>query len=104
MGHRKQTPGTSYEMEFSQDGINFKNIGQTDPGDIAGATSQHQFQYQPGTTGSGKLYFRIKQVDAQGKVTYSPIRTVNMNENATAGFIVYPNPVSKKYLWYSTET
>lgn len=90
-----KTPGSSYEIEYSIDGNNFSGIGKADSKDIAGNTTQHEFQYAAGTTASGKIYFRIKQIDAQGKVSYSSIRIVDMNENSAAGFIVYPNPVER---------
>lgn len=89
-------PGTNYEIEYSSDGNNFSNIGEIDPKDINGTTTQHEFRYSADGSATGKMYFRIKQRDAQGKVTYSPIRIVNMNENVAAGFIIYPNPVSSK--------
>jgi hypothetical protein len=86
-----ETPGSLYEIESSTDGINFSSIGQPAPKTI---TTQQQFEYTPGV--SGKLYFRIKQTDAGGKVTFSPIRSVHMNENVAAGFIIYPNPVERQ--------
>jgi hypothetical protein len=91
-----RTQGTGYKIEYSLDGNNFINIGETDPNDITGATTRHEFQYAPGSSASGKVYFRIKQVDAQGIVTYSPIRTVDMNANSAAGFTIYPNPIERK--------
>ena len=90
------TQGTNYRVEFSTDGNNFIGVGQLDPKDLTGASTQHEFQYAPGNSTSGKIYFRIKQIDAQGKVTYSPVRTVNLNDNEAAGFVVYPNPVDRK--------
>lgn len=88
--------GTTYEIESSHDGSSFTVVGKSDPAAIAGSTTNHEFQYDPGATTSLKLYFRIKQKDASGKITYSAIRTVMMNEDSPAGFMVYPNPVSRK--------
>jgi Secretion system C-terminal sorting domain len=88
--------GTIYQIEYSTDGITFVSIGQTTSRDILGTAVQHEFQYIPGTSVGSKIYFRIRQTDAQGKQTYSPIRIVNMNENALATFIVYPNPVNRR--------
>ena len=90
------TAGTNYKIEFSTDGNNFIGVGQVDPIDLTGASSQHEFQYAPGNTTTGKIYFRIKQTDAQGKITYSPVRSVNLNDNEGAGFMIYPNPVDRK--------
>ncbi|MBC7830249.1 MAG: choice-of-anchor E domain-containing protein [Chitinophagaceae bacterium] len=91
-----KTPGTTYEVEYSIDGTNFTGAGQTNTAGSIGNSTQHEFQYIPGASGSKKLYFRIKETDAQGKVTYSAIRSVDMNENAAAGFIIYPNPIQRK--------
>jgi hypothetical protein len=63
---------------------------------MTGATTQHTFQYQPDASFSNKLYFRVKQTDASGKITYSAVRMVNMNENTKAAFTIYPNPVDRK--------
>ena len=90
------TAGTSYQIEYSTDGNRFISVGQSDPNDLSGASTQHEFQYAPGNSTSGKIYFRIKQIDAQGKITYSPVRTVNLNESEAAGFVIYPNPIDRK--------
>jgi hypothetical protein len=90
------TPGTNYKVEFSTDGNNFISVGQLDPNDLTGASTQHEFQYAPGNSTSGKIYFRIKQTDAQGKITYSAVRSVNLNDGEAGGFVIYPNPVDRK--------
>jgi hypothetical protein len=91
-----KTPGTSYEIEYSTDGNKFTNIGEVDPQNITGNSTQHEFKFLPGSTQNTKLYFRIKETDPQGKISYSAIRIVNMKENSLAGFIVYPNPIARR--------
>ena len=88
-----KTPGTTYEIEYSTDGTHFTSIGNVDPLSITGNTTQHEFQYSTGTSQNKKLYFRIKERDPQGKISYSAIRTVSMNDNTLAGFVIYPNPI-----------
>jgi hypothetical protein len=78
------------------DGVQFSSVSQTGYKEIVATTNQHEVQYSPPGSPSGNLYFRIKQTDAQGKITFSAIRTVNMNENAAAEFVIYPNPVERK--------
>lgn len=90
-----KTAGTYYEIEYSLDGTNFAGVGKADSRNKNSITTQYEFQYNPGTLTSNKLYFRIKQVDAQGKVGYSSIRTVDMNENSAAVFTIYPNPIER---------
>ena len=41
--------------------------------------------------GAALLYYRLKQVDADGTATYSPVRTVALT-GAAAGLALYPNP------------
>jgi hypothetical protein len=91
-----QISGSNYEIESSTDGSNFSSVGTVDPRNMTGATTQHTFQYQPDASFSNKLYFRVKQTDASGKITYSAVRMVNMNENTKAAFTIYPNPVDRK--------
>ena len=90
------TPGTNYKVEFSTNGNSFVSVGQLDPNDLTGTSTQHEFQYSPGNSTSGKIYFRIKQIDAQGKITYSPIRVVNLSDSEAGGFVIYPNPIDRK--------
>lgn len=90
------SPGTKYEIQFSGNGSNFTKIGEIDPKDISGNATQHEFQYGATNLAYGKTFFRIKQTDANGKVSYSAIRIVNIAEASAAEFIVYPNPVSRK--------
>ena len=92
-----KTPGSAYTIEHSFDGSTFTNIGTSDPNAVNGnINGKHEFQYSPDKLITGKLYFRIKQVDASGKISYSPIRSVDMNINSPAAFVVYPNPVSRQ--------
>jgi hypothetical protein len=91
-----KVPGMKYEIQFSGNGTNFTRIGQIDAKDIFGNTMQHEFQYAAMNSAYNKIYFRIKQIDAQGNVSYSPVRIVNTIESSAAEFIVYPNPVSRK--------
>lgn len=45
---------------------------------------------------TGVSYYRLKQVDNDGKYGYSAIVRVNFAEKAISGFEIYPNPVSGK--------
>ena len=44
---------------------------------------------------SGQNYYRLKQVDLDGKFEYSPIRAVFIGENEPSGVQVYPNPTAR---------
>jgi len=46
-------------------------------------------------TGAALLYYRLKQVDADGTFSYSPVRVVALTGaalSATAGLSIYSNP------------
>jgi hypothetical protein len=91
-----KTAGTRYEVQYSNNGTKFTGIGRIDNNDINSNSTQHEFQYSNGSSADKKIFFRIKEIDALGKVSYSPIRIVNTNEISAAEFVVYPNPVSRK--------
>lgn len=87
-----------YEIQISTDGKNFTSLTQTtaDP-DATGPTAKYQYQYNPDQTNVDKLYFRIRETTATGKIGYSQVLVVNKNGSAEAAFIsyqVYPNPVT----------
>lgn len=84
---------TSYfEIERSLDGINFSSVGSK----MAAGNSTDVINYQfadPIGAQSGVLYYRIKTVDQDGKVSYSKIVSLRLNGMVKA-FNVYPNPFS----------
>jgi hypothetical protein len=88
--------GVAYEIEYSENGRDFRRIGALDPNSFTGTHAQYEYKYDPTGSTSPKLYFRIRQHDASGKSQYSAIRTVIMSEDSPAGFVIYPNPVSRQ--------
>jgi len=84
----------SYEIEISLDGHNFTPAGKIASQYAAqGAAAKYNYQYLPDKAAAGKLFFRIKQLSADGKGQYSAIRQVGIGTNAPVSFITYPNPV-----------
>lgn len=84
----------SYEIEISPDGRNFTTAGKIASQYAAqGVAAKYNYQYMPDKAASGKLFFRIKQLSADGKGQYSAIRQVGIGTNAPITFITYPNPV-----------
>jgi hypothetical protein len=75
-------------IERSYDGINFEAIGQ-----ISGAgnsSSNIFYSFLDNQASSGITYYRIKQVDIDGKYSYSPVRSVYSEGFSSVS--VYPNP------------
>ncbi len=87
---------TSYEIQVSTDGQHFTGVGQTvsDPAS-AGATSKHQYQFNPDQADMGQLYIRLKVTDANGDISYSVILVISQNGNgAPLSYYAYPNPAT----------
>lgn len=89
---------TSYEMnsdffEVQRAGDNkaFSTLGKVKSNGNTSTVSAYKFKDEAPL--DGKNYYRIKQVDFDGRFMYSPIRSVLFNDEAFA-FSVWPNPVS----------
>jgi Secretion system C-terminal sorting domain len=81
-----------YEIEMSTDGKVFKNLGE---GNLvsSGSVAKYDFLYNINQDLTGKLFFRIKQIEYPGRVLYSGIRSVSINKNHTSPtYSLYPNP------------
>ena len=79
-----------FVIERSTNGINFKKVGQ-----VAGAgnsTIIRHYNYKDANTPIVNLYYRLRQVDFDGRFNYSPVVIVK-NKNAQPLFSVFPNPI-----------
>lgn len=93
---QNQQPNTQYEIQISQDGKNFYDVGQTE-GDASatGTVAKYQYQYHPDPANMGKLYFRIRQTDASGKVSISTVLVIDPKGSAEAvSYQTFPNPAT----------
>lgn len=82
-----------YIIEFSKDGAAFKQAAKlASMNRTAGATYTQAFT----NLSAGRVYYRLKMVDLDGKFTYSKIVTIDANDNcnATIPLSVKPNPAS----------
>jgi Secretion system C-terminal sorting domain len=81
---------TSYfEVERSNDGLHFEKTGSVTATNRAGI---NDYVFYDKTAIKGINYYRIRQVDKDGRFIYSAIVYVNI---AVAKLRVYPNPVTK---------
>ena len=83
-----------FEVERSLDGAAFSKIGEVaGQGNKATATTYSFADQGIGQRAAGLVYYRLRQVDADGTAAYSPVRTVSFG---AAGAMVlaslYPNP------------
>lgn len=79
-----------FVVESSTDGANFKAVDQ-----VAATNMPSSYTYVHHTTVTGKVYYRLKQVDKNGNYAYSQIIFVTLSGDKTRGNItLYPNPAS----------
>jgi len=80
-----------FEVEASADGRTFRRIGQV-PGH-GSSTQPHAYQLTDAAIaryGVSVVYYRLRQVDADGTASYSPVRPVAVPQ--LAGLSLFPNP------------
>jgi hypothetical protein len=89
-----ETNNDYFTIERTADGINFETIIT-----VAGAgTTAHEMHYSAKDENprDGISYYRLKQTDFNGQVSYSTLRSVIM-ETAEETFSVYPNPSAGEF-------
>lgn len=79
----------SFLIEKSVNGKSFETIGSVVSKNTQGTNTYNFLDYSPAPNMS---YYRLKQVDKDGKFKYSSIRSVNNSVDIQLS--VYPNPVS----------
>jgi hypothetical protein len=91
-----QQANTQYEIQVSQDGQNFSNVGQTEGNASAtGTAAKYQYQYYPDPSYVGKLYFRIIETDPSGQVSASVVLVVDPNGGTNSiSYQTFPNPAT----------
>jgi len=82
-----------FEIERSTDGQNFIMVG-TRKGH-GNSSIVNTYSFVDGESLGGTVYYRIRQVDIDGKSSYSPVRTLDFNGLSLA--TVYPNPSSDNF-------
>ena len=86
-------PSYQYQIQTSYDGKSFNTIGSPGGKDlIDGAATKYQYQFNPGPSPDGKLYFRVVQSNGN-VVRYSPVRILNL-KGETPAMKIYPNPAT----------
>ena len=91
-----------FDIERSSNGSGFATIGTT-PG-TGNSNAVQLYTHTDLNPFSGITYYRIKQVDLDGRFSYSAIVFVNTAQNASSYLQVFPNPVNSavNILFYSS--
>jgi hypothetical protein len=83
-----------FDVELSKNGTDFISIATTTA--IGTSSTPNQYEYLHKNPASGKLYYRIRQVDRDGKSSYSPVVTVSIGNNNAYRPSLYPVPAGSQ--------
>jgi hypothetical protein len=92
-----QDNGTFFNIESSRDGVVWKNIGKVMS--AGNSNTINTYRFTDVNAAAGNNYYRISEVNAQGDVVYSPVKSIYLGGNFNAS--IFPNPV-KDRLYIST--
>lgn len=88
---RSELNNDSFEVERSVNGAPFTLIGSVKG---AGTTSsQHNYLFNDNSPVTGRIYYRLAQIDFDGKKTYSEVCSVEV-EAVLPQVSIYPNPAA----------
>ena len=76
-----------FDVERSLNGEDFAKIGEVAAGS---SSTTRTYAYRDAAAPAGRLYYRLRQVDADGTFSYSPVRTVALA--AVGALSLAPNP------------
>ena len=81
-----------FMVERSNNGFDWIRIGSRESAGNSQSETSYQFTDEQPITGANA--YRIRQVDIDGRSTYSAVRTILMTEEGTASVVVLGNPVT----------
>lgn len=94
----REESGITYMPEVSINGRDFSSIGTMESRQPASQATvvKYEFGYAVPKSVNGKLYFRLKQTDARGKVQYSATTSITIETFHELALNLFPNPAEKE--------
>lgn len=86
-----------FEVQRSSDGFMYETIGEVD-GEY-NSYIKREYDYQDEIRNNGIYYYRIKQIDLDGRYSFSEVRQIIFNEDS---LLIYPNP-AQDYIHISSK-
>lgn len=83
-----------FEIESSADGLVFNKIGFVPSKSSGNSSAMLSYSFQDKSANTGTTYFRLKQIDKDGKFEYSDIKFVKSPLAGSSAFAIYPNPTT----------
>ena len=77
-----------FEIERSSDGISYTTIGKVKAS--GNSSLRLDYNFTDNATLAGSNFYRLKQVDVDGKIQYSQVRLIKFDQSEFV--VVYPNP------------
>ncbi len=94
-----ETNSKYFEVLRSSDGIAFSAVGTVSA--FGNSTLQHQYSFNDNSPLKGTNYYRLRQIDNDGR--YADSKTISISFNGSSLFVLYPNPaVDVVHLNFST--
>lgn len=84
-----------FSVERSLDGVVFTEVGRVKA--IHTGSTEH-YTFTDALTANGDVYYRIKEIDADGSFTYSKV--IRLHLIAASGFHILPNPARSQCVLY----
>jgi hypothetical protein len=80
-----------FDVEWSDNGINYYSIGKIDGKENSDSELNYNFTHTKPS--NGKNYYRIKQVDLDGKFSVTEVKVLDFSTSEnTSSLYLYPNP------------
>ncbi len=96
-----ETNNAGFDVERSLDGVNFSKVGF-----VAGAnTQQASYSFTDSSVQQNKLYYyRLKQIDKDGRTTFSSVIQINTSLTNADFFTITPNPNNGNFVFSTNNT
>lgn len=86
---------SGFEVERSSDGVHFEKVGFVEAKESNGREMSYSFsEYLEGALINMNIYYRLKQVDFDGRFEYSSTITIKSNCEKAIDFTITPNPAT----------
>ncbi len=89
-----ETNNKGFEVERSIDGKNFTRIDFVKGAINSNVTQKYSYTDREVFANSKTVYYRLKQVDMDGKFEYTKTITINSEKANNTNIVVYPNPIN----------
>lgn len=87
-----ETNNSYFSIERATNGLDFTSVGKV----MGNATtaSVNNYSFVDAAVPNDNLYYRLRQVDADGKTTVSAVIAIKESKTTQEDLTIYPNPVS----------